>query len=126
MVFLPIIVSARIVPCGCMGDRDAEGKCTNEVPCTICHLAVGIKNIIDVLLTDIAFPLTVIAFLYGGIMLITSRGSEQNLEKGKKAIWMAFWGILIAFGAWLLIDLILGNLISKDVIHYPWNAFPGC
>lgn len=111
---MPIEASAGIVPCG------GEGQDS----CNICHLAVGIKNIINVLLKDIAFPLTVIAFLYGGIMLITSRGSEQNLEKGKKAIWMAFWGILIAFGAWLLVGLILGNLLDPG--YLPWNEFPGC
>lgn len=113
LTLTPFVVLAKIVPC--------DGP-----DCNICHLAVGVKNVIDFLLKDIAFPLTVIAFLYGGIMLIISRGSENNLNKGKKAIWSAFWGILIAFGAWLIISLAIGNLISKDVIFWPWNAFPGC
>ena len=116
MILYPLFVfAAGIVPC--------EG--TLEDPCNICHLAVGIKNLINVILIDIVFPLSIIAFLYGGIKLITSRGSETDLEKGKKAIWMAFWGLLIAFGAWLIIDMILRNLISES-FSWTWNKFPGC
>ncbi|MBU3925660.1 hypothetical protein KJ763_00625 [Patescibacteria group bacterium] len=113
LILIPVIVSAAgIVPC-------------NGIDCTVCDLAAGIKKVIDVLLKDIAFPLTVIVFLYGGFMLIISRGSENNLNKGRKALWSAFWGILIAFGAWLIIDLILGNLIAPGYIPM-WNQFPGC
>lgn len=97
----------------------------NGTDCNICHLFIGVKNIINFLLIDVAFPLAVIAFLYGGIKLITSRGSESDVTKGRQAIWLAFIGLIIAFGAWLLIDLIMGNLLDPG--YLPWNKFPtGC
>lgn len=118
IILLPFVSLAAggIVPCWTEA---------NPEECNLCDLAIGVKNIIDVILIDIVFPLSVIVFLYGGIKLITSRGSEGDLEKGKKALWMAFWGILIAFGAWLILDLILRNLVSEG-FNWTWNEFPGC
>ncbi len=112
LVTFSIANAAGIVPC--------DGP-----DCNLCDLAIGVKKIIDVILLDIVFPLAIIVFMYGGIKLITSRGSEGDLEKGKKALWMAFWGILIAFGAWLILDLVLRNLVSEG-FNWTWNKFPGC
>lgn len=107
-----IASAAGIVPCG-------------GVDCTICDLARGIEGLVDFILLNIVFPLTIIAFLYGGIKMITAGGSDESVTKGKKAINMAFWGMLIAFGAWLIIDLIMRGLVSGE-FSWTWNEFPGC
>ncbi|MBU1160022.1 MAG: hypothetical protein ABIJ28_01570 [Patescibacteria group bacterium] len=104
--------AAGLVPC-------------NGVDCTICDLAKGIEGLIDFILLNIVFPLAIIAFLYGGIKMITAGGSDQSITQGKKAVTMAFWGILIAFGAWLIIDLIMRGLVSGE-FSWTWNEFPGC
>lgn len=111
------VANAGLVPCG-----------TSEHPesCTICHLFIGVHNIIDFLLFYLAIPLMIIALLYGGIVLLTSRGSEEQLKKGKKAVWLAVWGGLIAFAGWLLIDTILRGLVKGDFLPQFWNKFPSC
>ncbi|MBU4224093.1 pilin [Patescibacteria group bacterium] len=110
MVF-PIFVFAKLVPC-------------NGPDCTVCHLFLGVKNIINFLSYNIAMPLAVLALIYGGVMILTSGGSETRRDKGKKAISAAIWGLIIVFASWLIIDTILGNLVKPG--YLPWNVFPGC
>ncbi|MEW5908048.1 MAG: pilin [Patescibacteria group bacterium] len=119
------VANAALVPCGCMS-RDAVGNCTNEVRCTVCHLFVGIHNIMELLLFGIATPLAVLVILYGGFMLLTSAGSEEKVRKGKNAIWMAIMGIIIAFAGWLIVDTILRALVNPNVMGQFWRPFPSC
>ena len=101
--------------------------CTNN--CTICHLFVGINSIIDFLLKNIAFPLGVVAILYGGFMIMTSGGSEEQVKKGKTALEFAVYGIIIAFAGWLIVGTILSSLVT-DTLVWPfsqeWNTIPSC
>lgn len=111
MNIMNIANAAGLVPC-------------NGPDCTICSLFVGIKKIVDFLTLDIAMPLAVIILIYGGVMLLTSRGSEEKIKKGKTALGAAMWGLLIVFAAWLIIATILGNLVQTG--YKPWLSFPGC
>ena len=108
-------ITGSIVPCG----TDA-----NQDPCTLCHLFEGIKTVIDFLTFNIAAPIVVIALLIGGFLLLTSGESEQKRTQGKEAITYAIIGLIIVFGAWLALDLILGNLI--DTGYWSWYEFPQC
>ncbi len=114
MNIINIANAAGLVPCGGPGQSE----------CTICHLFVGIKNIVDFLTLNIAMPLAVVILIYGGVMLLVSGGSEEKIKKGKTALGAAVWGLLIVFAAWLIIATILGNLIKPAFL--PWNSFPGC
>lgn len=114
MNIINISNAAGLVPCGGPGQSD----------CTICSLFVGVKNIVDFLTLDIAIPLAVVILIYGGVMLLTSGGSEEKIKKGKTALRAAVWGLLIVFAAWLIIATILGNLVQTG--YKPWLSFPGC
>jgi hypothetical protein len=111
--------AAGIVPCG------GEGN-----PCTICHFFQGVSNIINFLLESIAFPLSIVAFLYGGFMLIISGGSEDKRKKGKTAIYLALWGLIFSFAGWLIVDTILKGLLAGaggQIQDWgPWNKIPTC
>lgn len=111
LITFNIANAAGIVPC-------------NGTDCTVCHLFLGIKNIVNFLSFKIAMPMAAIVLMYGGIMMLTSGGSETKVSKGKDALKYAVFGLLVTFGAWLIVDTILGNLISKG--YLPWNQFPGC
>ena len=106
---------AGIVPC-------------SGLDCTVCDLFVLVKNLIDFILKDLVFPLAVIVLLYGGIMWVVAGGDEGKISKGKNAIKMAVYGIIVAFAAWLLIDTIVKYLVSGnfDFAFGPWNAMPSC
>ena len=131
ILIAPIVVSAAylgIVPCGCY-EYGKDGKCIKGIECTICHLFEGVSRIINFLLKNIAFPLGVVAILYGGFMIMTSGGSEERVKKGKTALKFAIYGIILAFAAWLIIGTILSNLVSDKKVwpfSEEWNTIPSC
>ncbi len=119
LIFLPFFVSDAkvLVPCGEKGN-----------PCTVCHLFSGTQGLINFLLKDVAFPLAIVAFLYGGVMWIIAAGDEGKIKKGQTAIKYAIYGILFAFAAWILVDTIIKYLVvgGFKFAFGPWNAVPIC
>ncbi len=106
-------IAAGLLPCG-----------TSEHPNTPCSVAcfyVLISNIINFLLFYISLPLSATAFMVAGIYLVMG-GSEKAITTGKEIFKATLIGIFIAFGAWVLIDFILGNLLQSG--YLPWNKFP--
>lgn len=112
------LYAAGIVPCGGTG----QGSCT------ICDLFVGVKNIID-FLVEIAWLIGVVMLIYAGITLLTSGESESRREKGKKALWLALWGMIIAFAGWIIVDTVIKWLVASPGefgAFGPWYAIPSC
>jgi len=126
IIILPLsVLAAGIVICG--GD--------GEPVCEVCHLFVGIQNIVNFLTIDLAFPLAVLAIIYGGIVLTTSGGSQDKIKLGRKAIESAIWGMIFVFASWLIIDTILKLMTMGDISvgteaiikgWGPWNKIPNC
>ena len=52
-------------------------------------------------------------------------GNETNKSKGTNAIWAAVWGILITFGAYVIVNAIIGGLAGNSFSE-SWYQFPGC
>ena len=93
--------------------------------CGVCDIFKLISNIIKFAAFTIAAPLAGIIMAYGGFMLITSGSNEANKSKGTNAIWAAVWGILITFGAYVIVNAIIGGLAGNS-ISQSWYQFPGC
>jgi len=119
LITLPLLASARLVPCG---------NNTSGVPeCKLCHFLILIKNIVDFML-DIIFPLGIFAVLAGGIMILLSRGTQMSIQ-GKKIITSAIVGIIIALVAWTIVNTIIIVLVggqnfpgfSWDWFHLDWD-----
>ncbi len=111
-VFPLIVFAAGLVPCGGQGQK----------PCTISCFYVLLDNIMRFLLYDISLPLAATAFMVAGIMLVLG-GSENAIKRGKAILTSTVIGLLIAFGAWLMIDMILRGLLKTD-FYAVWNKFP--
>ena len=45
-----------------------------------------------------------------GLYVAHIGGNEANKSKGTNAIWAAVWGILITFGAYVIVNAIIGGL----------------
>ncbi len=101
-----------LVPCG--GDGN---------PCTVACFYVMIDRIINFLLRDIAFPLAATALMAAGIMMVLG-GSEKSISLGKDILKYAIIGLLLSFGAWVIVSGILGNLLQEGGTYWPWNKFP--
>jgi len=93
--------------------------------CGVCDIFKLISNIIKFAAFTIAAPLAGIIMAYGGFMLITSGSNEANKSKGTNAIWAAVWGILITFGAYVIVNAIIGGLAGNSFSE-SWYQFPGC
>ena len=115
--FAPVLAETNsnlgdIIPC--------EG---NE--CGVCDIFKLISNVIKFAAFTVAAPLAGIIMAYGGFKLITAGGNESERSKGTNAIWAAVWGILITFGAYVIVNAIIGGLAGNS-ISQSWYQFPGC
>lgn len=86
--------AAPLVPCG--GPDD---------PCKFCDLFVLLDNIFDFIFIDIVPPIAVIAFIIGGIYFFFSRGNPQTVNKATGILTSAVIGLVIIYGAWLLLNV---------------------
>lgn len=115
-----------IVPCG--RARDDPQTVTDETePCSLCHIFVLIKRIIDFLVEVVVFPLLILMVLIGGFIFITAAGSESRVRSGKNMITIAVIATIIVLVAWLVINTVLFFLTGQEVggiatiLGQPWN-----
>lgn len=123
VVAFPLISDAvedkRLVPCGYKGaTRDAK-------TCTLSDLAKLADKIINFLLFSLAMPLAIVSILIGGILMITSRGDPGQLQRGKDVFYYSVIGFILAFGAWLIIEVIITTLVSDASSLSSWLSGKG-
>lgn len=108
---------------------DAESRCSTQVEadisgryrrtggflpaCAYAGTCRSVNDVIEVLITvtqkafsyigSIAF----VFFVYGGFTIILSFGNSEKVNKGKQILVAAIVGLVISFGAYILIDFIL-------------------
>ena len=112
LMVVSVVNAAGIVPC--------------KDNCTICDLFTLVKNILNFITLVLAVPVGIGLFIYGGFQLITSGGSEQKIESGKKAITRAFFGLIIVFGAYAIVNTLLGWLVKKEFLDSIWPGLSQC
>lgn len=66
-----------------------------------------IANVINFAIHNLAFPLVVLFFLIGGFLLLTSGGSPNRIEQGKKAITGAIIGLVIVLTSVVVINTLI-------------------
>ena len=100
--------AAGLIPCG---------GGSPEPPCQPCHIFSLIQKILNFIWQDLALPIAILMFAYGGfLMIIPGVGGEKSVSmytKGKKVLTNAVFGILIIFLAWLAVDTIIKALGGK-------------
>lgn len=92
----PTPVDAALVPCGGTG----------QDPCTLCHLVVGISEIITYIRDVMVFiALAVITAM--GILYIVSAGNPDLMGTAKKGIIASLVGVVIVLFAWLIVNTVM-------------------
>jgi ABC-type amino acid transport system permease subunit len=83
-------------------EADVSGDCR--------HINVFIKVGIDIAdyILSIVGALALVVFIYGGILMIISEGSSDRVQQGKNAMVAAFIGLIIIFGAYILVKFVAG------------------
>ncbi|MFC1612563.1 pilin [Patescibacteria group bacterium] len=90
-----------IVPKCALGDTTPQVSCFLELAVNVSKWILGITGSVALLF-----------FIYGGVILMTSRGNEQAITKGKDILSKALIGVIIIFGAYVAVSFV-------------WNAFTG-
>jgi len=116
----PVWVQASLVPCG-LHEDDPSTWWNETCECTLCHLWLLGKRVID-FLTLLSIPVATLIFVVAGVILLTSGDSEQRREKGKDMITKAVIGLIIVFASWLLVGSVL-NTLAKKRFSVGWNKF---
>jgi hypothetical protein len=91
--------AASLVTCG--NDSNPANQCTYS------DLVKLVTSVISFALVDIAMPITVVMIIWGGIKMATSAGNEGKFKEGRKIITAAAIGLVMALGAWLIVQTIL-------------------
>lgn len=95
LFLLPQISNAAgLVPCG------EEGN-----PCTFCHLFVLFENIVNFVLFEFVPPLAILMLVVGGAWFFFAAGDPGQLQRAKGILTSVVWGLIIIYGAWLLVNL---------------------
>lgn len=71
-------------------------------------------NIIIPIFIGLCAVLAVVMIVLGGMQYMTSELISSK-EEGKKRIWNAIFGLLLALGAWLILNTINPNLLKTDL-----------
>ena len=107
--FLPQkTIAAGLVPCGLNSGTVEEMK-----PCTICHVVVGGKRVIDWgMKIMVVIALTVILAM--GILYIVSAGNQSMMQTAKGGLLAALVGFSVMLAAWLIVNVILTILVDQS------------
>jgi hypothetical protein len=100
--------SKFIPPCALSNDIGSvakEGECRNVS--VFVTLLINVANY----LFSIVGALALLFFIYGGFTLILSRGATDQVKKGKDIMVAAVIGLIIVFGAYMLVRF-LGTAVG--------------
>ena len=89
-----------LVPCG------LDATC----PCEIQDFFVMLARIFNFAIKWIVTPLAVLMLTIGGVLILISAGNPNLAGLGKKTLYAAIIGLVLAFGSWLIIGFILNAL----------------
>jgi len=100
-----------LVPCGkqvwLSDSLENQNYSAVHMPCQFCHLFVMLSAIISFLLTSLVPILAVILLVAGGIMYYLSLGNPEKLSKANKMLQGTIIGLVIIYGAWMIVGLLL-------------------
>ncbi len=105
--------SAFIPACALQNPTGGEAGKAAETAAGCRDVSIFVTLLINVAgyLFTIVGALALLFFIYGGFTLILSRGATDQVKKGKDAMVAAVIGLIIVFGAYMLVNF-LGNAVG--------------
>ena len=98
-----------IVPCGMQADDVSTADSEENSPCTLCHLVIGVKRVVDWgLMIMTYFALMVIVAM--GILYIISVGDTKMTGMAKEGLKATLYGFALMLLIWLFIAVVLVTL----------------
>jgi hypothetical protein len=116
--------AAGLVPCGQRED-DPSTTIIESSPCTLCHFFVLIENILEFVFFKLTPPLALLMLIIGGAMFMLATGDPQKVTQARKIITSVLIGIVIIYGSFFLIGLLLQSIglavWTTDIYHGWWE-----
>ncbi|GEM_PF-1025242 len=110
-IILPLAASAAVsIPY--FGGTPPFASCSG-VNCTTCDLFETGQRVIYFIMTMALFVFGPIMVTAGGIMMLISGGNEERFTSGRKMATGAVIGILIALGAFLIVNTLLATIAQR-------------
>ena len=94
--FFPGIILAALVPCG---------PGTAKENCEICDIFTLFNNIIEFVLQKVVPIIATLILVFSGLMFLDASGSPEKTQKVKSLITSVLLGLVIIYGAYLIISL---------------------
>ncbi len=108
---LPIVASAQLVP----------GACDNPNTCGSCEFVETINNVI-LFIVAISSLIAVIAFIYAGFLMVTSRGDVGQLTKAKGMFVNVVIGLILILASFVIVNTILSGLLNPGSSAISWQT----
>jgi hypothetical protein len=107
LLALPQAASAQgLVVCALNSDKTETPTLDESAPCTLCHIVLMGKNVID-WITKLMVIIAIVVMVAMAIYYIVSAGNSGMIETAKKGIIASLVGVAIILSAWLIINTVL-------------------
>ncbi len=103
------IIFANVCPTARPDDGEDTCTCRAQGQCSIEDILQVFVNV-SYLILALSGTAALIAFVYGGFEWVISAGNPDRVKRGKDALTGAFIGLVIVFGAYAFINLLIGVL----------------
>jgi hypothetical protein len=128
ILFMPVASFAQttekgLVPCNNNGVDvvNSDGTTTKAVECNFDMLLNLVNTVIKFVLFNMVVPIAAIMFCYAGFLMITAGEETASARTKAKSIFTnAFFGLIIAVAAWLIVRTLL-SILGYDG---DWIGFP--
>jgi len=100
----------------CTGPNASASYCGDYQVNDFVTLAINIAQLI----LGLVGSLSLIMFVYGGVMFLISAGSSDKIAQAKKILVAAVVGLIIVFSSWLIIKFVSDTLGAQG--DYKFNG----
>jgi len=110
-LLVPVLcLAAGLVPCG-RAQNDPDTPYDETESCNICHFFLMFKLIIlDFIILKMAPLAAILRFVIAGAKLLIAGGDPGALNKAKTEITNTVLIVVLIFGAWIIINTVLGAI----------------
>ena len=112
---LTVVQAQGLVPCGEPGN-----------PCQLCDIFTMFDRIVDFVMLTLVPPLAALMLVIAGVMFFAAAGDPSGLTKAKSVLTAVVFGLVIVYGAWLLINsffLVIG-VNQWTGLEKGWFSYP--
>ena len=128
-IFLAVPVAAFFYPLSALAAAGGlltgiSDSCDKTGTCALSDFfKVGV-NVTNIIL-GLSGSILLVMIVYGGFLWLISAGNSTRVEQGKKVLSSALIGLIIVFGAYTLIGVLLSAFGISDVATYFKTPFGG-